>query len=261
MRHVNIIGIGAGDPEHLTLQAIRAMNEVDVFFHLDKGQEKAALRQLRHDLCARHVTRAFRWVEVADPARHRAAPNYEQAVIDWHEARAVLLEEQLLTELHVDQVGGLLVWGDPALYDSTLRVVQRILDRGQVPLTHRVVPGITSLQALAARHCVPWNRTGGAVQITTGRRLRANVPTEADDILVMLDPQCSFDHMPNDTEIYWGAYVGTPHEILLAGTVGDVGPDIKRLRAEASRTHGWIMDSYLLRRLSLDGGRKRLEGR
>lgn len=254
MRHLDIIGIGAGDPEHLTLQAIRAMNEVDVFFHLGKGEEMAELRELRHDLCVKHVTRPYRWVEVADPLRDRAALDYEKAVVDWHEARAVLLEQLLLAELRADEVGGLLVWGDPGLYDSTLRVVQRVLDRGRVSFSHRVIPGISSLQALAARHRVPWNRTGGAVQITTGRRLRAAVPTEMDDILVMLDPQCSFTRLPADTEIYWGAYVGTPHEILLAGTVGDVGSEIKRLRTKASRTHGWIMDSYLLRRPSASGG-------
>jgi len=37
MRRLLIIGIGAGDPEQVTVQAIRALNEADVFFMMDKG--------------------------------------------------------------------------------------------------------------------------------------------------------------------------------------------------------------------------------
>jgi precorrin-6A synthase len=248
VRKVNVIGIGAGDPEHLTLQAIRAMNEVDVFFHVDKGSEKGQLAQLRLDLCAEHVSGDYRWVEVMDPERDRVGPGYTAAVGDWHEARAELFESLLLDELTDEQTGGLLVWGDPALYDSTLRVLDRVAARGTVAFEHRVVPGITSPQTLAAQHKIPWNRIGGAVQVTTGRRLKGGFPTEADDVLVMLDAHCSFADLAPETEIYWGAYLGTPDEILLSGTVGGIGPEIERVRAEAREAKGWIMDTYLLRR-------------
>ena len=43
------------------------------------------------------------------------------------------------------------------------------------------------------------------------------------------------------------AYLGTPDEMLIAGTVGEVGERIARERAEARTRHGWIMDTYLLR--------------
>jgi precorrin-6A synthase len=248
VRKVNVIGIGAGDPEHLTLQAIRAMNEVDVFFHVDKGSEKGQLGQLRLDLCAQHVSGEYRWVEVMDPERDRTGPGYTAAVGDWHEARAELFESLIRDELTEDQTGGLLVWGDPALYDSTLRVLDRVAARGTVAFEHRVVPGITSPQTLAAQHKIPWNRIGGAVQVTTGRRLKGGFPTEADDVLVMLDAHCSFADLAPETEIYWGAYLGTPDEILLSGTVGGIGPEIERVRAQAREAKGWIMDTYLLRR-------------
>ena len=110
------------------------------------------------------------------------------------------------------------------------------------------MPGITSPQTLAAQHKIPWNRIGGAVQVTTGRRLKGGFPTEADDVLVMLDAHCSFADLAPETEIYWGAYLGTPDEILLSGTVGGVGPEIERVRAQAREAKGWIMDTYLLRR-------------
>ena len=35
MRRVLVIGIGAGDPEQVTVQAIKALNETDVFFVIE----------------------------------------------------------------------------------------------------------------------------------------------------------------------------------------------------------------------------------
>ena len=44
---VYIIGIGAGNPKHLTVQAIEAMREADAVMAMDKGDKKADLLQLR----------------------------------------------------------------------------------------------------------------------------------------------------------------------------------------------------------------------
>jgi len=43
MRKLYIIGIGAGNPEYLTMQAIKALNMVDVFFFMNKGDAKEDL--------------------------------------------------------------------------------------------------------------------------------------------------------------------------------------------------------------------------
>jgi precorrin-6A synthase len=37
MHKLSVIGIGVGHPEQLTVQAIEALNRVDVFFVMDKG--------------------------------------------------------------------------------------------------------------------------------------------------------------------------------------------------------------------------------
>ena len=239
MRQIQVIGIGAGDPEHLTLQAIRAMNRCDVFLHMDKGAEKDALAALRRQMLVDHMTHPYAWVEVPDPARDRTGPEYEGAVADWHAARAALYDECLAAH---EGVLGILVWGDPALYDSTLRVIALMT----TPVEVSVVPGITAPQTLAAAHAVTWNRIGGPVHVTTGRRLRAEGMTSSD-VLVMLDSGCAFQSLDPDVEIYWGAYLGTPDEILLSGTVGSVGAQIEKARTEAREEHGWIMDTYLLR--------------
>ncbi len=250
MRRVLVVGIGAGDPEHLTVQAIGALNAADVIFVIDKPGERRELVRLRQEICDRFIkTGAPRMVDVPDPQRDRAAPAYRAAVHAWRSQRADVWEALIRDELGERGCGAFLVWGDPALYDSTLSVIDEILARGRVAFEHEVIPGISSVQALAARHRVALNRVGGAIQITTGRRLAQGLPQDADDVVVMLDANCAFKHVDDgDTEIFWGAYVGTDDEILIAGKLHEVAGEIERVRAKARERKGWIMDSYLLRR-------------
>jgi len=249
MRKLYVIGIGAGDPEHLTVQAIRALNEVDVFFVIDKAKA-ADLVRLRTEICERYIERSsYRIVEVPDPPRDREAAAYRSAVEDWRRLRAEVWERLIGGELGEDDCGAFLVWGDPSLYDSTLAIVDQLHARGAVSFEHEVVPGISSVHALTARHRTPLNRVGGAVQITTGRLLAQGLPEGVDDVVVMLDSDCSFRHVVDDgIEIFWGAYLGTEDEILVSGPLRDVADQIERLRGEARARKGWIMDAYLLRR-------------
>jgi precorrin-6A synthase len=244
MRRVYVIGIGAGDPDHVTVQAIKAMNEVDVFFVVEKRGERRDLVELRNEILARHVDGEHRIVYVEEPERDRTAAEYAEAVEEWRRRRAEVWGKALSAELTEDQRGAFLVWGDPALYDSTLGVLAQIDE-----VEYEVIPGISSVQALAARHAIPLNRVGGAIQITTGRRLADGFPTEADDVVVMLDADCTFKELAGEElDIYWGAYVGTADELLVAGPVDEVADQIQRTRAEARERKGWIMDTYLLKR-------------
>ena len=244
-----LIGIGCGDVDYLTGQAVRALGEVDVVFVVDKGPEKADLAELRTEILRRHRPDGqFRLVSIADPPRERAALDYPAAVRQWHHQRSVLYEGAILGSLGVDECGAFLVWGDPALYDSTLRIVDEIAQRNPAVADVEVIPGISSVQVLAARHRITLNRIGEAVHITTGRRLAARDVPEGGDLVIMLDGDCAFRSIDFDAWIYWGAYLGTHRELLIAGPVGEVGEQIERVRREARALHGWIMDVYLLRR-------------
>ena len=240
MKQLLIIGIGAGDPEYLTVQAINAMNRADVFFLMDKGASKDKLNRLRRDILQRYVNHSdYRIVEADSPERVREG-DYTGQVRDLNHAKQQVFERLIRDELPDGQCGAFLVWGDPSLYDSTLRILDAILRQGRVQFDYEVIPGITSVQALAARHRVPLNAIGQSVQITTGRRLAEGFPDDAEDTYRQLeDPQL---------EIYWGAYVGTPDEILRSGRLVEVAEDIQRTRHEAREANGWIMDTYLLRR-------------
>jgi len=246
MRTIHVIGIGAGDPDYVTAQAVAALNDTQVFFAMDKGTSKDDLVALRKLVCDRFIDHPdYRFVELSDPTRAKATdgPGYHQAVNDWHAARARLWAQAIETELGPDGVGAFLAWGDPSLYDSTLRILDRVAEH--VEFEFDVIPGITAIQALTARHRIPLNDIGEPVLVTTGRRLRADGLIGA--AVVMLDGDCAFLQCPPATHIWWGAYLGTPDEMLISGTVGDVGARIVRERAEARARHGWIMDTYLLR--------------
>ncbi len=250
-RHIHVIGIGAGDPDYVTVQAIEALNDTQVFFVPDKGEAKSDLVGLRREICARFVREpGYRFVELADP--ERSAPlagqaGYREAVSDWHAARARVWAKAIDTELGPDGVGAFLAWGDPSLYDSTLRILDAVAT--EVDIDYDVIPGITAVQALTARHRIQLNEVGEPVLVTTGRQLRARGMSGSafGSVIVLLDAECSFQACPANTRIWWGAYLGTDHELLVAGTIGEVGPQIEQLRAEARAQHGWIMDTYLLR--------------
>ncbi|MFI2346274.1 precorrin-6A synthase (deacetylating) [Streptomyces sp. NPDC019443] len=250
MRRIYVIGIGAGDPDQLTLQAVKALNKADAFFILDKGEEKSDLTQLRREILDAHVEDpSYRLVVASDPERDRKTSDYSPAVDDWRHRRADLYERFIAEELGDDDCGAFLVWGDPALYDSTLGILEEILERGTVAFSHEVVPGISSVSALLAKHRTGLNRVGRPVQITTGRRLADGWPEGVDDVVVMLDARQAFTrHLDQDLFIYWGAYVGTEDEILVSGRLSEVSDRIEELRAEARASKGWIMDTYLLRR-------------
>jgi precorrin-6A synthase len=250
MRKVFVIGIGAGNPDYVTVQAIDALNKVDVFFIMDKGQEKEDLVRLRKEICERHIkNKSYRTVETADPPRDRTPVSYEPAVRAWHEQRADIYERLIGEELGEDECGAFLVWGDPSLYDSTLRIIDQIIARGTVAFEYEVVPGISAIQALAARHRIALNRIGRSIHVTTGRKIAEGLPNNIDDVVVMLDADCSFKSISDsDVDIYWGAYVGTEDEILVAGNLRELMLYIDRMLAEAYARMGWVIDTYILRK-------------
>ncbi|WP_281992871.1 precorrin-6A synthase (deacetylating) [Sulfitobacter geojensis] len=243
---LTLIGIGTGNPEHLTLQAIRAINAQDMILIPRKGAGKADLAELRRAICDEVLSNpTTRIVEFDLPVRDEATPDYRQRVDDWHDAIALAW---------VNAMGGtpvgkvaLLVWGDPSLYDSTLRIAARLDPAPQI----EVIPGITSLQALTAAHAIPINDIGAPFVVTTGRRLRdGGWPAGVDTLAIMLDGACAFQTLPPEgVHIWWGGYVGMKEQITCEGPLAEVSARIIQMRAEARESHGWIMDIYILRKV------------
>jgi precorrin-6A synthase len=248
-RKVLIIGIGAGNPDFVTIQAITAMNCVDVFFIPDKGIEKADLGRLRRLIIDRYVRdRSFRTVEYRVPSRCREGEDYEKGVSAWHADVGETFGRLILEELGESDVGAFLVWGDPTLYDSTLRILEHLRAKGGFELDYDIIPGISSVQALAAQHRVAINAIGRAVLITNGRELAEGFPNNVDSVMVLLNADKALRSADGELEAYWGAYVGMPEEILVSGKLTDVVDEIERIRSAARSENGWIMDCVLLKK-------------
>lgn len=249
MRRLLLIGIGTGDPAFVTMQAVAALNAAQVFFVFDKGEEKADLVAIRKAICARYVREPkYRFVAIDNPPRD-ARGNYHEGVEAWHEARAERLREALGAHIAEDGCGAFLVWGDPALYDSTLRVVTRALAGSDLAVEVEIIPGIGSVQILTARHKIGLNEIGAPVHITTGRRLREDgLPPRGVSTVVMLDGDLvARDFLGRGLTIYWGAALGSDDETLISGSLDAVVDDIVAARAALKSRQGWVMDTYLLR--------------
>ena len=235
MTRVRVVGIGC-HPGQLTVEAREAIAGCAYVIAADKGPDDPLLA-LRRAICG---DLGVELVAVPDPPRDRDDPaDYDGAVLDWHDARATAYGSVL--DRRPGAVG-FLVWGDPAFYDSTIRVVERL------GVAYDVLPGVSALSLLAARHRVVLHEVGRPVLVTTGRRLAAEVAAGHDNLVVMLDGRLQATSLTGDWDIWWGANLGSAHEELVAGALGDVVDEVRAARARAKEADGWVMDTYLLRR-------------
>ncbi len=250
MEKLVLIGIGTGNPDHLTLQAIKAMRGADLILIPQKGPDKSDLAGLRHAMLAEHAAHVP--VAVFDMPKRDVSGGYLAGVDAWHDAIAAAWVAAIATVQDGREFSqkirtvALLVWGDPSLYDSTLRIASRLVPVPEIT----VIPGVTSMQVLTAGHAIAVNEVGAPFTVTTGRQLRDHGwPAGVDTLVVMLDGECSFGTVaPAGVHIWWGAYVGMAEEVLAHGPLSEMAATIPPLRERLRAEHGWIMDIYVLRR-------------
>jgi precorrin-6A synthase len=248
---VRILGVGMG-PQQVTPEVAEALRSVDYVLAADKGSDgdDDGLLALRCAIVEAHTDGSVDIVGVPDPQRNRATglsgDGYQRAVADWHDARAAAYADVLRRR------GGsaaFLVLGDASLYDSTIRVVEKIEKLG-VPVEFDVLPGISAPQLLAARHRIVLHEVGRSVHITTGRLLQDAVAAGQDNIVAMLNPPPDRLDVTglDDWSVWWAANLGAAGERLISGRLGDVAGQIAEAREHARAETGWVMDIYLLRR-------------
>ena len=245
-----LVGIGTGNIEHVTKQAVNILVSSDIIMVPKKGSEKSDLANLRYQICDKLLGSKTPPIVEFDIPKRLSEGEYLEAVDHWHEAIANVwqstIEQARLTFKHSVKKVSLMIWGDPSLYDSALRIAERLSPMPSIT----VVPGITSIQALAAAHQIPINDLGSSFLVTTGRRLREDgFPKDYNKVVVMLDGNCSFNSLKgSDFFIWWGAYLGMPDQIILSGNLNDVADLIVNEREKARDRHGWIMDTYLIKK-------------
>ncbi len=260
MRKLYLIGIGTGNPEHLTIQAINTLKQVDVFFILEKESEKnEELVMLRKEILQRYLPDSgYRVVSVKIPERKRGGRElevYKERVESWRRKKAEIISNLINNEMKEGEAGAILIWGDPSLYDGHIEILKYILEQGWADFTFEVIPGITSIQVLSASHRIPLNFAGESILITTGRRLKDIPASEIENTVTLLDNYLTYRNFKgSDLHIYWGCYLGTEKEIILSGRLDDVLDELIKTRTEAKKKNGWIMETYILRRI--DGKEK-----
>lgn len=247
---IRVLGVGMG-PQHVTHEVAEALRSVDYVLAAEKSDDDALLALRRAIIDAHPGPHGpAEVIAVPDPPRDRSASlsaeRYESAVGDWHDARAERYADVLRRR---GGTAAFLVWGDPSLYDSTIRIVEKVRGQG-LDVDFDVLPGISAPGLLAARHRIVLHEVGRSVHVTTGRRLQEAVAAGIDNIVAMLNPppqRLDFTGL-HDWTIWWGANLGAPGEHLLSGRLGDLLPVLPDARAAAEARDGWVMDLFLLRK-------------
>lgn len=233
---IKVLGIGMG-LHQITAEVAEALRTCDYVIAASKRDDDELLA-VRREVCEAYD---LPLVAVPDPQRDREPVGdggYVTAVVDWHQARVEAYRQV------IEERGGtpaFLVWGDPALYDSTIRIVR------ELDPDYEVLAGISAPQLLAARHRIVLHEVGQPVLITTQRQLAAAVAEGAENVVVMLTSGFSEEGIEAWT-IWWGANLGTPSERLVTGRVGEVADEIRAARASVKAEAGWVMDLFLVRR-------------
>ncbi len=253
MRKLYLIGIGPGGPQYLTIEAAETIKRVRLFFIFEKASEKNRdLAEMRKQIIERvKLDKDYRIVEVKIPERQKGGrdmDDYKKRVISWRVEKAKILAQVINKEMTDNESACLLIWGEPSLYDGHMEILQYIIENRLADLEFEVIPGISSLQLLTARHRIPLNLAGDTITITTGRRLKEKQPEDIKNTAVLLDNYLTYRKFTEtDLYIYWGAYLGTEDEVLISGKLRDVVDEIVRIRSEMRKKKGWIMETYILR--------------
>ncbi len=147
-----VVGIGPGDPELLTLKAVRILKEVPCIF-VPKGREEGS--SLALSIVQKALTLDKKeLVEAYFPMRKtvrsaefgaRSAEDRQELDTKWNET-----VDAVLNRLDRGIDAAFITIGDPALYSTFFYLYDRLLER-KPSLAIEIVPGISSINAAAAR--------------------------------------------------------------------------------------------------------------
>lgn len=246
MIEIFLIGIGTGNPEHLSLEGVNTLNKVDLVLLPKKNNQKLELFSLRKHICESVIKNKKIIIKDYKVPRRIETLNYSNSVSSWHQKISNNIF-QIIKEIKSKNIKlAFLIWGDSGLYDSTLRIISKL----DVDYRLKIIPGISSIQALTSAHLISLNEIGESVLITTGRKLKDKMFKDNQKVLVLLDGKCSFKDLNVENYfIWWGAYLGMSKQVLIKGLLKDVYKKIISQREDSKKINGWIMDTYLLKKI------------
>ncbi len=223
--HVHLVGCGPGDPELLTLKALRAIETADVVVHD---------RLVSPEIMALVPARTRR-IDVGKLPKHHKVPQ---------DAINALLIDLAREGLTVARLKG----GDPLIFGRGSEEAEAARAAG-VPVSY--IPGITSAQGAAASTGVPLTHRGLAtgVRYVTGHRARdaaleldwASLASAETTLVVYMGAaniaeialQLIRHGMAPALPVLAVSAATTPRETRFLSSLGAIGTDVARLRPEA----------------------------
>ena len=240
-----LIGMGTGNPEHLTIEGIKTLKKMDLILLPKKNNQKKELLNIRKHICKTIIVKKTIIKEYNIPSRTQKK-SYKESVNIWHQKISENILKIIKKNHSEKNKLGFLIWGDPALYDSTLRIISNL----KIKYKLKIISGISSIQALTSAHSISLNEIGESVLVTTGRKLRGEMFKNSKSVLVFLDGEYSFKFLDlKHYYIWWGAYLGMKKQILIKGRLSEVYKKIISRKKKAQTVNGWIMDTYLLKKI------------
>ncbi len=131
------VGVGPGDPELLTLKAVKIIHACEVIAAPGKEPQKAVAYKIAHSACPEIECKEVLGI-------HMPMTKNEAELKKSHEAGALILENTLQQGKNV----AFLTLGDPCIYSTYLYLHQRILEKGYEA---ELISGIPSFCAASAR--------------------------------------------------------------------------------------------------------------
>jgi len=170
------VGVGPGDPELLTLKAVRALESADVVAHFAKAGNPSnaratAEKYLRPAACELQLLYP---VTTEHPTAEAA---YRCAIDQFFDESAALIAEHL----QAGKVVAVLSEGDPLFFGSYMHIHIRLMNRFRT----EVIPGVTAMSGCWSAAGLPIVQGDDVLTVLPGtlgqeelvRRLRQNEPT------------------------------------------------------------------------------------
>ena len=151
------VGTGPGDPELLTLKAVRALEEADVVAYFAKRGSNGNARAI----IGPHVRETWTELPLIYPVTteiHKDSNDYRDSIANFYEESVHRVEK----ELENGKTVAILSEGDPLFYGSYMHLHVRLSDRWPT----EVIPGVTAMSGC-------WSQTGTPI-------------VQGDDILTVL---------------------------------------------------------------------------
>jgi precorrin-2/cobalt-factor-2 C20-methyltransferase len=170
------VGVGPGDPELLTLKAVRALARADVVAYFSKAGNTSNARST----AAQYLRPGIIELPLSYPVtteQPTGDPAYRTAIAGFFDDSAAVLAGHL----EAGRVVAVLSEGDPLFFGSYMHVHVRLMNR----FATEVIPGVTAMSGCWSAARLPIVQGDGVLTVLPGtlaeadlvRRLRQNEPT------------------------------------------------------------------------------------